>query len=232
MSKPIAFHQADGVTLIDIDQLVPFEKNAKRHPPEQLAKLEASFRQFGWRNKPIEITPDNLIVNGHGRWATAKQMGLTQVPVVVLNHMTDDEVRAYRIADNKSAESDWDTVLLQEELFDLNELGIGLDFVDARDLEFATVDLGEMNLGAVSTSIAQDVEQQANRTQDDMTRQEDAEVSLSRVLGFSKVNGYQRRQLTLLLAHAEAETGKTGAEALAEFARDFIGLEGDVSANE
>jgi DNA modification methylase len=113
-----------------IERLVPYEKNARTHSPEQVAQIAASIQEFGFTN-PILVASDDGILAGHGRLAAAKDLGLSEVPVVVLDHLTPTQRRAYVLADNKLAlNAGWDDSILSAELeglqleeFDLSLLG-------------------------------------------------------------------------------------------------------------
>jgi|SaaInlV_120m_DNA_3_1039746.scaffolds.fasta_scaffold00643_4 DNA modification methylase len=107
-----------------IDSLRPFETNPKQHPAGQIKQLVKSIRSHGFIN-PIIIDEDSTIVAGHGRYLAAKELGLDTLPCVQLDHLTPEQVRAYRIADNKIAEgSPWDEELLRIELDVLMDLDI------------------------------------------------------------------------------------------------------------
>lgn len=110
-----------------IDDLIPYEHNAKEHNETQIKNLATSLDLYGWQN-PILIDKDNVIVAGHGRVLGAKELGQTEVPCIYADDLTELQVREYRILDNKLNESAW----IDEELeFELPEL----DFSDF-DLEF------------------------------------------------------------------------------------------------
>lgn len=132
-----------------IDRLVPYEKNARTHSPEQLAQLRASIQEFGFTN-PILVDAKDGVIAGHGRLAAARDMGLTEVPVVVLDHLTPEQKRAYIIADNQLAlNAGWDAEILQQEVmalnladFDLNLLGFDDDRISSL-LDPEQIDDGE-----------------------------------------------------------------------------------------
>jgi hypothetical protein len=113
-----------------VERLVPYERNARTHSPEQVAQIAASIQEFGFTN-PILVASDDGILAGHGRLAAAKDLGLAEVPVVVLDHLTPTQRRAYVLADNKLAlNAGWDEELLQQEIaalslveFDLTLMG-------------------------------------------------------------------------------------------------------------
>ena len=121
------------IEVLKIDDLKPYKKNAKKHPKKQIEKIANSIEAFGM-NDPIGIWgKDNLIVEGHGRLEALKQLGYDEVPCIRLDHLNDEERRAYTLAHNKVAESEWDFDLLNEEIdnifsFDMEDFGF--EFVD------------------------------------------------------------------------------------------------------
>ena len=105
-----------------LSELKPSERNARTHSKKQIHRVADSIRVFGFVN-PILVDGSNEIVAGHGRYAAAKLLGMAVVPVICLDHLTPDEIRAYRIADNRLAElAGWDEDLLKLELGHLIEI--------------------------------------------------------------------------------------------------------------
>ncbi len=106
----------------DPDDLEPYEKNPRKNL-KAVKRVADSIREFGF-NQPIVVDAEDIIVVGHTRWKASKELGLTEVPVLRMPEgISDEKVRAYRIADNKLNElATWDEDLLQEELLDLREL--------------------------------------------------------------------------------------------------------------
>ncbi|WP_296643901.1 site-specific DNA-methyltransferase [Roseinatronobacter sp.] len=121
-----------------LDRLKPYARNAKTHDADQVARIAASMAEFGW-TVPCLVAADGELIAGHGRVLAAAQLGLAEAPVIVLDHLTEAQRRAYRIADNKLTEmGGWDEALLLEELrgllaedFDLGLIGIPEDELDA-----------------------------------------------------------------------------------------------------
>ena len=113
--------------------LIPYAKNAKQHPPEQVEHIANSIRRFGWQ-QPIVIDKDNVVIIGHGRLAAAKTLMLDTVPVVYADNLTEEEVNALRLADNKTNESPWDFSRLEEELAALDIAGIDMTQFGFADL--------------------------------------------------------------------------------------------------
>lgn len=110
----------------DIDELVPYDRNARTHDDEQVAQIEASIVEFGWTN-PILVGKENLILAGHGRRLAAINLKIRRVPVIDIGHLSEAQQKAYVLADNKIAiNSGWDLPTLRGELFDLEAAGIDL----------------------------------------------------------------------------------------------------------
>jgi hypothetical protein len=108
-------------------QLLPYASNARTHSAEQIAQIVHSINAFGFVN-PILVGDDNVVVAGHGRLLAAQQLGLAQVPVIELSHLTPTQRRALALADNRIADNaGWDEALLQQELAALNALDIDLE---------------------------------------------------------------------------------------------------------
>ena len=103
------------VEYLPVGALEPYANNARHHEEHDVAAIRASIEEFGF-NDPIGIW-NGVIVEGHGRLMAAKELGMKKVPVIRLDHLTDEQRRAYALAHNKTAEmSGWDFDILQEEL--------------------------------------------------------------------------------------------------------------------
>jgi hypothetical protein len=122
-----------------VERLIPYERNARTHSPEQVAQLVASIQEFGFTN-PILVDGNDGILAGHGRLAAAKIMGLAEVPVIVLDHLSPAQRRAYILADNQLAlNAGWDKEMLQQEV-----IALSLEDFDLQLLGFSDDDLGAM----------------------------------------------------------------------------------------
>ena len=126
-----------------IDLLIPYARNAKQHSENQIAQIAASIREFGW-GAPILVDSRNNVVAGHGRLLAARQLGLSEVPVVPLDHLTDIQRRALILADNKIGENaSWETELLALELAELKDSGVDLSITGFSQEEWAQLLAGE-----------------------------------------------------------------------------------------
>lgn len=115
-----------NITEVDINTITPYEKNAKDHPKKQVAQIAESIKTFGF-NQPILIDKNNVIIVGHGRLEAAKLLALKVVPVQKLENLTAEEANAYRLADNKLNESEWNKKLLIQELIELDAAGFDIE---------------------------------------------------------------------------------------------------------
>lgn len=137
MTAPIRELQ---VKTIAVSALKPYPRNARTHTKKQIRQIAESIKRFGWTN-PVLVDSERQIVAGHGRVAAAKRLGLEQVPTICLEDLTEDEVRAYVIADNRLAElAGWDRETLALELQGLAELELDFD-VTITGFETPEIDL-------------------------------------------------------------------------------------------
>jgi DNA modification methylase len=101
-----------------IDEIKPYGKNAKKHPEKQIKAIADSIKEFGF-NQPIVVDKKDVIIAGHGRYLAAQYLGLVKIPVIKVN-ITEEKARAYRLADNKLNESEWDMQIVIQELKELS----------------------------------------------------------------------------------------------------------------
>ena len=128
------------VTYAEIQNLVPYARNARTHSRRQIRQIADSIRTFGFTN-PVLVNGSRMIIAGHGRVAAAKLLGITQVPTICLDNLTEDEIRAYILADNKLAEkAGWDHSILAIELQHLTSVDLEFD-VSITGFEVGEVDL-------------------------------------------------------------------------------------------
>src|SRR5690554_4979392 len=103
---------------VSIDSIKPYERNPRKNE-SAIEKVANSIKEFGFK-QPIVVDANGVIVAGHTRWKAAKKLGFTEVPVIYASDLTPEQVKAYRLADNKTAEfAEWIPELLEQELEDL-----------------------------------------------------------------------------------------------------------------
>ncbi len=123
-----------NITYRPIKELKPYKKNAKKHNKEQVEQIANSIKEFGF-TQPVIIDKHDCVVAGHGRILGAKKAGLKQVPTVCLDELTEEQIKAYRLVDNKLNESEWDSDLLKQSLdeimeMDMEAFGFELDVME------------------------------------------------------------------------------------------------------
>lgn len=123
--------------LISVDKLVPYVNNARTHSPEQIQKLRASLREFGFIN-PVIIDREYNVIAGHGRIMAAQAEGIEEVPCVYADHLTEAQKKAYILADNRMAlDAGWDEEMLRNEILALQEMNFNIGLTGFEDSELA-----------------------------------------------------------------------------------------------
>jgi len=143
-----------------LQRLIPYAKNARTHDDAQVSQIAGSIAEFGFVN-PILVGDDNVIIAGHGRLMAAQQLGLREVPVIVLAHLSEAQRRALVIADNKIAENaGWNEDLLKLELADLKDIGFDLDLIGFSDEELDELLGGDDDAGESDEDAVPEIEQE------------------------------------------------------------------------
>lgn len=202
------------------DSLIPYGNNVKVHDKKNVDKIAKSIAEFGWRGNPIVVDKDGVIIAGHGRRLAALQLGLRTVPVVVARDLSEDQIKALRLADNRVAIGEYDSEMLQAELAEIN---FDLDGIfDKKELDFLVeADLGEVKEEVFALDLDEEVRLQAAETGKKIEETDEKPVKIEKALGFKTVQVRDERWIVRFMAQAEAETGKTGAEAFVEFIRNL-----------
>ncbi|UYW33134.1 site-specific DNA-methyltransferase [Methylorubrum extorquens] len=131
---------AETIELVRSDSLTAYTRDLRQHSDKQVAQIAASLRAFGFL-VPLIAAADNTIVAGHGRWLAAKHLGLPRLPVIRVEHLSSERLRAFRLADNRLAESaGWNREALAMELSELTELDLDFE-LELTGFEIAEIDL-------------------------------------------------------------------------------------------
>ena len=171
-----------------ISELVPYARNARTHSDAQIAQLRASIREFGFIN-PVLIDSAGNIIAGHGRVLAAQAEGMTEVPCVLVEHLSDAQRRAYILADNRLAEmSGWDLDMVAIELGDIRDAGLDLTITG-----FTEADL----------ELEQETEYDFSDFDEENAKMEGLEEVTISVIVPKK----HREQVEAFLANGEANTG-------------------------
>ena len=128
---------------VSVSSLIPYARNSRTHSDEQVTKIAASIKEFGFLN-PVIVDGESGIIAGHGRIMAAKKLGIESVPVIEASHLTDAQRRAYVIADNRLAlDAGWDDEMLRVEFAELEELGFDLGLTGFELDEIGALDFDE-----------------------------------------------------------------------------------------
>lgn len=135
------------IVMRKVSELTPYDKNAKKHDAKQIANVAQSIQEMGWK-QPLVVDANGVVIVGHCRLMAAKKLKQKEVPCVVADDLTDEQIRKYRILDNKLAESPWDLDLLAEDIADLSFDGYEIDFPELDVLTGGCVNTNDMMEGA------------------------------------------------------------------------------------
>lgn len=136
MDAPKIIKIADKVQRVPLSELKPYSKNSKKHDSNQIKKLKMAIEKFGFTT-PLIIDSNLNIIAGHGRAIAAKELGMSELPCIIRSDLSEDEIKALRISDNKLNESEWDFDILKEEFAELK--------LEDFDLELTGFDLNEID---------------------------------------------------------------------------------------
>ena len=132
-------NRVSEMNLVDIDKLIPYVNNARTHSKEQINKLRASIREFGFIN-PVIIDRDYNVIAGHGRIMASKDEGIDKVPCVFVDYLTNAQKKAYILADNRMAlDADWDEELLKVEIESLQGADLDLNLTGFDEAELMDI---------------------------------------------------------------------------------------------
>jgi len=205
-----------SIQIFEVDKLVPYELNAKKHPEEHIAKLAKAIEKFGW-TQPIVVWKDGSIIAGHGRRLAAIKLGLKKVPVIIRDDLTKAEADALRLADNRVASTEYDQALISVELQRLFEEDGDMDLLqsmgfDEKELDFTLSDLGEIDSDFFVDDVITAVDEQKEQNAEKLSETDETAAPVVDALGFKRVTIAQSRHIRSLIAEVETATGKTGID--------------------
>jgi ParB-like nuclease domain len=207
MNKP-------NIQIWPVERLVPYAQNVKKHGPESVKRLAKLIAEMGW-TQPIVVDKDGVIIAGHGRRLAALELKHAQVPVWVRDDLDEMQVRALRLADNRVVDTELDTEMFRRELADLDFDLTGI--FDAKELQFAVADLGEVNLDAFVDDVGAAVSKQEQETKEKIDQLGDKPVPIARVFGFKQVKSANQIHIARLMSEIERITGAKGEDALVAY---------------
>lgn len=201
-----------------VGRLIPYAQNVKLHKPEQVAKIAKSIRDFGW-TQPIVVDETGVIIAGHGRRLAALSLNITEVPVWVRDDLTEDQIKALRLADNRVAQGDIDTEMFRAELADMSYDLTGI--FDDKELDFGTSDLGEFSSDLFIEDVNGAVSDQKEETKRHIEETAARLVPIGKALGFKTVSGADEIHISRFMALVAAQYGGDPASAFVQFVKSI-----------
>ena len=126
------------IKYIPISEIIPYDKNPRKND-EAIEIVAKSIKEFGFIN-PIILDDENIVVAGHTRLKAAMKLGITEIPILRVDNLSNEQIAAFRIMDNKSSEkASWDYEVLKAEFTDLKEAGVDLNLTGFEELEINSV---------------------------------------------------------------------------------------------
>jgi hypothetical protein len=208
------------VEIWKLSDIKPYDKNAKKHSPEQIDQLSHSIRRFGW-TQPIVVDVDGVIIAGHGRRLAAMKLGFKKVPVVCRKDLSKEKADILRIADNKVSSNLYDQGMLLEEMRRISEtLEDGLD--EFKNLGFSEIDLrfadediiSQFDESVFEENITEAVEKQKEEINDRSKNIDSDKTPFSAAFGISKITVGESRKIKAFMNAIEAKYDKSGIGAL------------------
>jgi ParB-like chromosome segregation protein Spo0J len=207
-----------------IEKLIPYTRNAKLHTPAQIDKIAGLIATHGF-DVPIVVDRDGVIIKGHGRRLAGLQLGLSKVPVIQRSDLSPAQVRAARLADNRVAQGDYDSELLQSELVQLLSEDVvlsGLGF-DEKELNFLTGDLAVMDDKALLVDLDTEITAQTERIEQQVRAAGARQVPLGEAFGFKHVLPAEAAAINGYMAVMEASCNRVGVAALLFHLQESLG---------
>lgn len=211
------------VVSFPVDQLIPYENNAKKHSEKDVSDIVEGIQQYGF-NSVMAVDKHGVIAAGHGRRLAAIQLGMKFVPVHILDDLDENQVKAYRLSDNKVTGTEYDHALEQAELEMLSETDVDMSGIgyDDRELDFLTSDLSDMNMDSIIDDLDMEVKDHTEKAKAKAEEIESDMITIGEAFGFKKVSIEMARSIGQFMGLLEEETGKKEADALSDFILPLI----------
>lgn len=207
------------VEMWGIDRIKPYARNTKVHSQAHITKLKASIAADGLFD-PLIVDQDGEIIAGHGRYQALTDLGHTKVPVRHAAHLSKSQAAAARISHNKTASTEYDSGFMAEEmqmLMEADDVDMAALGFDEHELDFLVDDLGEMNMGAISEDLDEDIDNQDRETREKVAATDASSERVTKAFGFAEIPIAAVKHVRRLMAEIEEETGMKGAEAFSNW---------------
>ena len=206
-----------------IETIFPYPDNAKIHSDTQVDLIATAIKTYGF-DQPIVVDKNGVIIKGHGRRLAALRLGMKQVPVVVRTDLSEEAVKAARLSDNKVAEGEVDTTLVQKELnaladadYDLGSIGFS-----ERELGFMLDNITELDEDAFVDDLDTAVAEVEAQTATKIEAMQSEEVPLVKALGFKSVPRAKERVINAFMLKLRADYELPADQAFLRFIEDLV----------
>lgn len=203
-------------------ELIPYDKNAKIHNKKQIEALAAAIVKRGF-DQPVTVDKNNVIITGHGRTQAALHAGMTQIPVIIRDDLSETEVAAKRLEDNRLSSTDYDMELLEEEINLILEANSDEDLFgfSEKELSMMTEDLlsTELDDDLLISDVSAEASRIAEENEEITEEISESTLKIADAFGFKEVPVRDGRTIIRWVAMMEEMTGRAGAAALVEYAR-------------
>lgn len=208
--------------LIDVNELIPYELNSKKHSEANIAGLMASIKEHGLNN-PITVDKNMVIIGGHGRLEACKRLGHRVVRVQIRDDLDEQGVKQLRIAENKTASTEYDSELLKLELeqIDLKEINLDSLGIDQAEFDKLMADYTEMDLDSLTNDLDGEINKQIKQGEKDIKSADYQRVSLVSAFGFKDVSVAGSRAIARFIAGLQSTYNLSPDQAFVQFIKDL-----------
>jgi len=206
-----------NIKQLAIKDITPYANNPRKND-RSLPKVKASIKEFGFK-QPIVVDKENVIIVGHTRYHASLDLGLKKVPVLVASDLTDAQVKAYRIADNKvSEDSEWDIDLLKLELGEIDKSNIAVDITGFSKAEIESLNLDTANM----TSGLSNISDESENNEDNVYQSVADELADDYVnINFTMKSSERKKVFNIINLIKTKEGYATSSEALIKLCNDY-----------
>jgi hypothetical protein len=208
------------VTSYNVADLVPYENNTKIHDDEQVERLANTIKEYGFR-VPIIIDENGVIIAGHGRRMAVMKLGWSKVPVQIVKGWSEARKNAFRIAENKVTSDKYDTDAIMREVASMSEDDLRIFLPET---EFKVLTEQRVDMNAFVEDIDSEMEAFDEGRDAAADRVDADKIATAKAFGFKQVTIAEQREIKHLMAIAEEETGRKGAEALIQLYQKNLGI--------
>lgn len=223
--KMIDLMDATKPQMIELDKLIPYKYNSKKHSEEHIQHLMSLISEQGLV-KEVTVDKDMIIIGGHGRVEACKRLGMKYVRIKIFDFLSKKAANILRITDNRSASEEYD---MEKVKLEIQEIDVGnLEDIDIKNMGFSTEEISKLfddynviDDSALTRDLDQDIDDQIKEAEKDIERADEKTVSVAIALGFKAVPIASSRHIAKFIAGLQDEYGLSPEEAFVKFVKDM-----------